>query len=129
MTQTHTSRNLIAASAFGAVTAIIMFAQAGQANAATNVLNCEGSSRSAVMACCEQRVVKHGMPLWMRQAGANCKVPMIVKCVGYTVGAAANKYCKISKIHFEGGKGGKEKGGRDNGGRDNGGKGSQTGKK
>jgi hypothetical protein len=107
---THSSRNLVLASAFGAVTAIIMFAQAGQANAASSVLSCEGSNRRAVLHCCEERVNKYGLPLWMRQVGAHCGTPQIVKCSPSAVGVAAAKRCRIVKIQFEGGKGSPDRG-------------------
>jgi hypothetical protein len=113
MTQTNTMRNLITASALGAVTAIIMFAQAGQASAASGVLGCEGSSRRAVVECCQQQVKKHGMPMWMRQAGAACN-SRIVKCTGGTAGIAANKRCWISQTSLDYDKGDKDKGDRGN---------------
>lgn len=134
MTRTNTQRNLIAGSVFGALTTVIMFAQAGHANAATSVLSCEGSNRRAVLECCEERVNKHGLPLWMRQVGAHCsspKIQIMVKCKPTTYGTAANKHCKIVKAVSEGGGGKhdpKDNGGRDKGGRDNGGRDTKTSK-
>lgn len=131
MIQIHTKRNLIAASAFGAVTAVIMFAQAGQASAASSVLSCEGSNRRAVLECCEERVNKHGLPLWMRQVGAHCSTPKIqrmVKCVSSTYATAANKRCKLVKVTFENDGGKHDHKGRDNGGRDNRGRDTKTSK-
>ncbi len=107
MTRTHTQRNLIAASAFGVVSAFMMFAQAGQASAATSVSTCEGPSRRAVLQCCETNVKKSGLPIWMRQAGASCHTPAIVKC--------SNNRCKIAVKQGDELRGDNDKGGRGRG--------------
>ncbi len=126
MTQIQSARKLIVASTFGAVTAVIMLAQAGQASAESGVLSCEGANRRAVLNCCEERVSKYGLPLWMRQVGAHCSTPQIVKCRRSPLAAAAaagvSKPCKIVKIQIDDsndkdrGRGNRGKGGRGNGG-------------
>lgn len=127
MTRTHTQRNLIAASAFGVVSALMMFAQAGQASAATSVLSCEGSNRGAVLQCCETQVKKSGLPLWMRQMGAHCSSLRIEKMVKCAANTHANKRCKLVMLKAEDEGNELEQGNKD--GRDNNGRGNGKGKR
>lgn len=119
MTQIHSIRNLAAASTLGALTAVIMFAQSGTASAATSVLSCEGSTRSAVKACCEEQVQNYGLPLWMRQTHTNCSDLKIVRC--HRLQSASKQLCRISKIDFDDSNDRRRN--RDRGGRGNGGNG------
>lgn len=84
MTQANTVRNLAITSTLGAIAAVMMFAQAGQASA-KSVQSCDGSNRQSVVHCCEDYVNQHGMPFWMRQSGGSCT--KVVACV--------KRYCKI----------------------------------
>jgi hypothetical protein len=117
MTQSNTVRNFAITSTLGAIAAVMMLAQSGQASA-KSVLSCDGSNRSSVVQCCEDNVNQHGMPFWMRQSGGSCT--KAVKCVGRYSTAAAGyaKKCRFVAIMIENDGGPNNPGGK-RGGRGN----------
>ena len=48
---------------------------------AKNVLSCDANGRSSLIDCCEMAVLKHGLPIWMRQARRSCTTAQI-RCIG-----------------------------------------------
>lgn len=74
MTQSHNFRNLFAVSAIAGTAAIALFGQSVQASASVSkLLDCQASSRNALVLCCANEVRRAGVPEWMRASGQNCR--------------------------------------------------------
>lgn len=71
MTMSTSFKTFAITSAFATLTGLAMFAQSGAASA-KGVLSCTGSDRQSVVECCENKVSRKGMPMWMRESGLNC---------------------------------------------------------
>lgn len=76
----NSSKTLIAIASVLTVAGFAVIAQSGAASA-KNVLSCKGAGRQSLIECCETAVLKHGLPMWMRQTGRNCQ-QVAVRCVG-----------------------------------------------
>ncbi len=71
MTMSTSVRTFAITSAFATLSGLAMFAQSGAASA-KSVLSCTGADRQSVIECCENKVSRKGMPMWMRESGLNC---------------------------------------------------------
>ena len=71
MTMSTSFKTLAITSAFATLSGLAMFAQSGAASA-KSVLSCTGADRQSVIDCCENKVSRKGMPMWMRESGLNC---------------------------------------------------------
>lgn len=85
-------RATLTATALAALAGLAIVSQTGAASA-RDILSCEGGSRRSVVECCERQVMKKGLPIWMRQTGANCQ-SLSIRC---TSGASGSSLTHASK--------------------------------
>ncbi len=114
MPNSLTSARILTVSAFTALTLAVLPGISGTADAATSLQNCDGSSRKAVLECCEDHVRRFGAPAWLRQSGGSCTQSIVVCSV--TGKAAAVKVCKVVNAKLFGVGGGNGGGGKKGGG-------------
>ena len=76
MSKISYNRKFTAAAAFGAAALFSMLSFGNSAEAAS-VFSCKGPTAKKVVACCEQITKENRLPLWMTQAGINCRSAVI----------------------------------------------------